>query len=189
MKTELNFPNPLVLAALESVAAKKDVRYYINGILFADQWAVATDGKLLLAYNHRQSIEKDVIAPISLFSKLGKRDAVAITIDGNQITLAQGGATKSADAIAGKYPDWQRLFPTAPTGETAQFTAEIYEKLSKIRKLLEPKADERLLYIRHNGSGPAVVSFADKDLVGLAMPYNTGGEVPEYCPPHSSANL
>jgi len=188
MKTELIFSNPSILAALEVASTKKDDRQYLNGILFTDQWAVATDGYTLLAYNHQQSVEKDVIAPVSLFSKLVKRQQVQIAIEDDKITVTQNNTTKTDSAIDGKYPDWRRLFPATLTGETAQFSAKIYEKLCKICKLLEPKADEHVPYIHHNGSGVAVVSFADNALLGLAMPYNTGDKVPEYCPPRIQSN-
>ena len=176
------------IKALLLAAAKNDVRYYLNGILFdvraTDAVAVATDGHVMLAvpitpepdendethYLPGQFIvPRDVlesIKPNKIFPLFFTFDAAARTV-----TIANAGTETTVKLIDGTYPEWRRAVPKTVTDMVAQFDTEYLATFGKIHKLLGGKYSPT---IRHNGDengggGAGRVMLAG-NAVGVIMP-------------------
>jgi hypothetical protein len=140
MKAHFCFPVDKLRAAL-ICAAKNDVRYYLNGILFARHGAgmvaVSTDGHRLSAiYSDERECEPDatelpesfaIIVPADVIAnacKAHKSRTVSVLLfeiqpaDGTAdaarlVTIgANAGESQfSAREVEGRFPDWQKVIP------------------------------------------------------------------------------
>lgn len=106
------------LAACRHAAADKDVRYYLNGVLFEPATArlVATDGRLLFACKlncEPVAGAAPVIIPNELIDTVlktaRKQNVAELTIDGQRLSFAVAGNTYAGEAIDGNFPDWRRV--------------------------------------------------------------------------------
>lgn len=158
------------LAALLVFSAKKDIRYYLNGICLEvdleGYTLIATDGHRIAAYRCTEpnDFAASVIIPNELAKLVGKVGDVEITIDTPNIELAVKGVSHRGAIIDGKYPEWRQAFPHDTSGETAQFNANYLGDLAKCGKELGAKWSHA---IAHNGSGAALIYFEDAFVVAL----------------------
>ena len=164
-----------VLKAMSILASKKDVRYYLNGVLVEanDQHTrlVATDGHILGVYQSPETAHNDeafsIIIPNEIIAKLDKKD--------NFLSNDEKG-NWSIDGISfvpvdGKFPDYQRVLPRAEmTNEVAQFNPDFIVRFQKVGKLLAKNA---VPTIAHNGIGSALVDIGLPNFVGVMMPMRT----------------
>ena len=109
--------------------AQQDVRYYLNGTLLETDGkllrTVATDGHRLaiaeaqLATGGKNVNAQQVIVPrkgiLELQRILGAEGNVEITIGSNHIRLQIGDIRFTSKLIDGKFPDYGRVIPAAPT--------------------------------------------------------------------------
>lgn len=109
--------------------AQQDVRYYLNGTLLETDGkllrTVATDGHRLaiaeaqLATGGKNVNAQQVIVPrkgiLELQRILGAEGDVEITIGSNHIRLQIGDIRFTSKLIDGKFPDYGRVIPAAPT--------------------------------------------------------------------------
>lgn len=176
------------IKALLLAAAKKDVRYYLNGILFdvraTDAVAVTTDGHIMLAvpiapelddngtgsyFPGQYIVPRDVlesIKPNKIFPLFFTFDPAARTV-----TIANAGTETTVKLMDATYPEWRRAVPKTVTDTVAQFDTEYVATFGKIHKLLGGKYSPA---IRHNGDnngggGAGRVILAD-NAVGVIMP-------------------
>jgi DNA polymerase-3 subunit beta len=113
------------LYATSFAAARQDVRYYLNGLLF--EWhdatliLVATDGHRLANVGLRADIAGEpgqAILPTETVAILAKIGAalgpapVTLTLHRNRLAVAWPGGDLVSKLIDGKYPDWRRVVPT-----------------------------------------------------------------------------
>ncbi len=122
------------LKFVSSAAALKDVRYYLNGVLFEVRpnrlTLASTDG-------HRMAVVEiaaetggrngDVIVPISdvklLLTAVKREDlpGLAVSLSGEGLTIEdRSGRNWPVKGIEGKFPDWRRV---APSGEAVATTS------------------------------------------------------------------
>ena len=177
------------LRALTVLAAKDDIRYYLNGVLIeyspTTTRVVATNGHVMGIYNDAQENEGSgsFIIPrsaLDLLKPANKLDQVCITREGTgagSISVI-GGASVNFTAVDGKFPDYVRVIPDKVTGEVAQFNPDYIADFKKAYKLLGAKT----FHIHHNGHGGAIVDFARDDFLGIIMPLRTGAENLVYNP-------
>lgn len=177
------------LRALTVLAAKDDIRYYLNGLLIEYSPTitriVATNGHVMGIYNDTQENEGSgsFIIPrsaLDLLKPANKLDQVCITREGTgsgSISVI-GGASVNFAAVDGKFPDYVRVIPDKVTGEVAQFNPDYIADFKKAYKLLGAKT----FHIHHNGHGGAIVDFARDDFLGIMMPIRTGAESLVYNP-------
>ena len=126
------------LRALQHASAKKDIRYYLNGILLEIQGGqlhmVATDGHvmahILISGENSNTpnwvdipdtqwiISGDEIAELLRSFDPGKKSIVCdrelfIDIDGEELVFRDVAGKRSykPDLVDGKYPDWRRVVP------------------------------------------------------------------------------
>ena len=176
------------IKALLLAAAKKDVRYYLNGILFdvraTDAVAVTTDGHIMLAvpivpelnengigsyFPNQYIVPRDVLESI----KPNKIVPLVFTFDpaARTVTIANAGTETTVKLIDGTFPEWRRAVPKTVTDKVTQFNAEYVASFGKIYKLLGGKYSPA---IRHNGddngSGGAGRVMLPDNAVGVIMP-------------------
>jgi len=113
------------LVALETIAPKKDVRFYLNGIHFRGKYSnlimEASNGHVAafvrgceLNAENTDLLDHDFILPVGVF-KASKTEikkspfaAVAYDSETRMITITHAGRSVSVQAIDGRYPDVNR---------------------------------------------------------------------------------
>jgi DNA polymerase-3 subunit beta len=164
-----------VLKAMSLLASKKDVRYYLNGVLVESNSQhtriVATDGHILGVYQTTETAHNDeafsIIIPNEIIAKLDKKDNFLSTNEQDNWVI-DGIAFTPVD---GKFPDYNRVLPrTDMTNEVAQFNPDFIARFQKVGKLL---ANNAVPTIAHNGIGSALVDIGLPNFVGVMMPIRT----------------
>ncbi len=132
-----------IFAAAMHVAGKKDVRFYLNGMLIepgADgAVCVATDGHrmLVIRTNVPWSLGA-MIVPRAACEHIAKIKApVQFEREGEQVAAVSGQAKFGFAPIDGRFPDWRAVFPSEqndlhPTG----FDPILLEGVMKAAKVL-----------------------------------------------------
>lgn len=164
-----------VLHAMALLAAKKDIRPYLNGILV--EWnstttrVVATDGHKLGIYNlpnQNNPTSGSVIIPLDALAGL-KGDVI---IGANTLTTAD--SVKTFTPVGGRfpdYPDYARLVPKEKaSGIAGNFNGDYMAQFQKVAKMLGKKGDNAVFY--HNGERDAtkVRVNGDDNFLGVIMP-------------------
>jgi len=177
------------LRALTVLAAKDDIRYYLNGVLIEYSPTitriVATNGHVMGVYNDTQENEGfgSFIIPrsaLDLLKPANKLDQVCITREGTgsgSISVI-GGASVNFTPVDGKFPDYVRVIPDKVTGEVAQFNPDYIADFKKVYKLLGAKT----FHIHHNGHGGAVMDFDLANFLGVMMPLRSSVSLESYNP-------
>ena len=177
------------LKACLKIAAKKDVRYYLNGVLVnavtpRKVVLVATDGNRLIAINadtnDTESSEiKQLIIP---------REAIDAAIKGNKdkyIFLKSLGDNQYAlnntmfTAVDAKYPDYERVIPGDPVNYVDQKLARFNPKY-----LLDADEAMKLIhgsngFLMQRGTDAAIQFVDDSKAVIVIMPLRDKDE-PRY---------
>ena len=184
---EIGF-NPKWLKAAATIAAKRDIRYYLNGVLVEvfekEARLVATDGHRMMIL--RKLVEgctpARIIIPTAIIdllkpsNKLGlsKVDAV-LHYEPNSINarLQYFDIGIQFKAIDGKYPDYTQTMNKAsmPSGAIGTFNAMYIADFHRAVKLAF--GTDRLYspHIWHNGEGPAGVTYrGSEEFFGVVMP-------------------
>lgn len=177
----MNIPAKYLKAAL-IFAAKKDVRYYLRGVLFEVQNGqarlVATDGQILGVFQLGECSLPDtqIIIPRERLETI-KLKADEVTLrpgDGKTCALVYAGDEYTFTAIDGRFPDYRRVIPSGVmSGESAQFSSELIVVLDKAYKVLNPSSKWNMPYISHNGLSGALVDLNDDNFLGVIMPLKT----------------
>lgn len=170
------------IKALLTIAAKKDVRGYLNSICIdvreSDAVAVATDGHKLLAValtladdapalvSGRYIIRREALESVKPVLKR----SITVTIDptARAATIDNGSAATTTPLMDATYPDWRKVVPLTVSGEVAQFNADYIGAFGKVQTLLGGKYSPGIL---HNGNAAARVVLTG-DAVGVIMPMN-----------------
>lgn len=160
------------LNAMLNLSGKKDIRYYLNGVLVQVHEnrlrLVATDGHVMGIYQDEIASDDSfqIVIPNEIISKLDKKQ--------NNILTNADGVWKidniSFAPIDGQYPDYMRVLPREPlTKEMAQFNPDFITRFHKVAKGFGFKAG--LLGITHNGQNAALVDIGmPLNFVGIMMP-------------------
>lgn len=132
-----------IFAAAMHIAAKKDVRFYLNGMLIEPSATgavcVATDGHRLLVI--RTNVPWSLgamIVPRAACEHIAKIKApVQFEREGEQVAAVSGQAKFGFAPIDGRFPDWRAVFPSErndlhPTG----FDPILLEGVMKSAKVL-----------------------------------------------------
>lgn len=171
----MNFEIPK-LAWLKAVmlAAKKDARNYLNGVMVRNGELAATNGHMALIIKSdsiksdgEYIIGNDTIKLIINVHKFIKGD--------NPVKVAHGMTTRNMISIIpidGKFPDVNRVIIQDPSGEIGHFN---YEYLLNCRKANNVFLGHNHPWIKlqHNGQAGAKFESEDEDgnkLIGVVMP-------------------
>jgi DNA polymerase III sliding clamp (beta) subunit (PCNA family) len=159
------------IKALLAVAAKSDVRFYLNAICIdvreSDVTLVATDGTILLAVPV-VPIEPMPVGEYILdraHAELIKGKECMITIEDGKIKISGKDGVLPFAPVDGKFPNWRSVTPKESSGEVAQFNPELVGRIGKAFDLLGAPFPT----IHHNGKAGAKVS-SDCDALGIIMP-------------------
>lgn len=174
-------------------AAKNDIRHCLNGICLQvggnKGFAIATDGVILGVFRlHLPDPleETEVIIPRDILENAKcTATAPAISIIINQavgdygstraISVQQGAAEWRGTSSPGPFPNWRRVIPENVSGEPANLSVAVYEKLCKAAKL--PKGTKEPAFILgQNGTGASIVRLQVDDFIGVVMPMRVDKE-------------
>ena len=178
------------LDAMLLIAAKNDIRYYLNGVYI--EWnnaltrAVGCDGHRLAV--KQQFVEDNagagsIIIPRDVIERLPKRpknDAiVSITCtgveDSKRWAIVAGGVTINFTPYDDKYPDWRCVTHGIKTsGEAAGFNLDYLMSFEKAGVILgggKLRAGGSRVRVHHNGRDGAIVTLDGIDgFAGVVMP-------------------
>ena len=186
------------LAAMKLFAAKKDVRYYLNGMLLEigsrESRLVATDGHVMAIIRLdfcRPGPTQQVIIPIEALKgiKRGRGDATITLSDSgsNVVDLRIESPTWqwACQSVDAAYPDWRKVLPEKVSGEVAQFNADYLAAFQDAAVMLSGG----LITVGHNGTGGALISINNDDFVGIIMPIRQKFEALTGSPAWASESL
>lgn len=174
----MNFEIPKLawLKAVMLAAAKKDIRYYLNGVMVRNGEMAATNGHMLLLIKSESIksdgeyiIDNDTLKMLLTAHKGIKGDTRIEVIDG---MTATGNSKIHITPLDGKFPNIHRVIPQEPSGEIAHFNAEYLLVCQKANgEFLDHKYP--WIKLQHNGLAGAKFESEDEDgnkLIGVVMP-------------------
>ena len=186
MKANFEIPIEHVRAAL-IVAAKSDVRYYLNGVCFSLDpekgrvLTIATDGHRLLVLRATSAlaeceagefiVPRDALEDAAKGVKAGTAINVSLDEDGRVglTTLKRQLTTRRVDA---RFPEWQRVMPYNPSGEPAQYDPAYIADFGRVASLFGKSG---WIDVGYNGLSPALVTFGTTpDAIAALMPLRMG---------------
>lgn len=174
----MNFEIPKLawLKAVMLAAAKKDVRYHLNGVMVRNGEMAASNGHMALIIKSgdiksdgEYIIYNDTLKMIVTAHKSIKGDNRVEVVD----SMTTTGINKiSITPVDGKFPDVNRVIPQEPSGEIAHFN---YEYLLACQKANGEFLDHKYPWIKLQHNGDKGAKFESEDdagnkLVGVVMP-------------------
>lgn len=124
--------------------AKKDVRYYLEGMCFRpDGKVAATDGHTLAVSNHDNEITHPVIVKVHKLpsrcfhhAEIDTETKIVTLMDKNGVRVG----VAMCDVIDGAFPDVDKVIPKSTEAvEKIQFNAGYLARIEKCAKLINPK--------------------------------------------------
>lgn len=178
------------LQAMQQLASKKDIRYYLNGVRVEfnnlKTRLIATDGHKLGLFNYDSTqnsgigaltIHNDFIDQLPKVTKAQNDLIMTIWQDQENLTLwhcIYGNTKTQFVEIEGKYPDYSRvLAPIKTSGQPGQFNDIFLSQFKKCGLLLTwIKKDYFFPEIIHNGNSSAIIQLPTllDQFVGVIMP-------------------
>jgi DNA polymerase-3 subunit beta len=169
-----------LLRAVLHLAAKGDMRYYLNGVFFEVSenrtLLVATDGHAMgiaaSAWGGNTLSENLIIARDVIEMALRAKTPEVVLQKRDDGTWQLGSV--SFTPVDGKYPEWRHVVPKQCSGELQQFNPLILAKFAKSRSELSREKGESAgssITLSHNGEAGALVSIGqDDEFFGVVMP-------------------
>jgi DNA polymerase-3 subunit beta len=171
------------LHGMAIAAAKKDVRYYLQGILIECQQGkparlVATDGHILACYDtgHECETTASAIMPLDALKQIPKKGSVEIIMTPQEgkpaeFTIKTGAAVLQVFAIDGRFPDYRRIIPTElPTEQsTALYNPDLLLRLRKCAETVLDLKNTHALPLYQTGDN-AAMTWCGNNWAGVAMP-------------------
>ena len=169
------------LKAALLMAPKKDIRYYLNSVLFrmhnGKLHTVATNGRTMLLGRTDpmwigEPCEIDIIIPRETVQDAikiaGKNRFMDLLVTNDSYSL--GGL--SFKPIEAKYPDYTRVIPNSCSGELGQYDADL---LSAAQSALRVWHDDKNLapYFHHNGGSCGIMTRRHELVFIAVMPWRT----------------
>ena len=182
------------LKALNLFSAKKDVRYFLNGLHIDGRYITATNGHVLMRIKHHWPVEQSFVLdsgvtvsnPILMTSR---KLPNAILNFSNDCTVLKENWVQSVELIHGdnqnsqkleiidgQYPDIERVIPKVGDLETsnAVIQGQYLELIGKTAKLLDPKTKAVGCRIVGNKNEAQLVKINGRDDVEIVvMPMNS----------------
>jgi DNA polymerase-3 subunit beta len=188
------------LKAMSRIAAKSDIRYYLNGLHVVQDnrgtYIEATNGHMLgrlLIDETPNANPCSVILPLDSVKTLaatGKkgRETVCFTVDGVKISaINPQGETMIFQAIEGKFPDCDRVVPTLTSDsglEPSTYNPEYIAAFYDCAKDLGSSCKGITVQIKQRGNDSGIVNIDSEPLfVGIIMPMreHASVNVPTWC--------
>lgn len=168
------------LQAVALAMANKDIRYYLNGVLFeldndGGYRLVGTDGHRMHIVCKRKSQAVDsVIMSRDTVCHILKQKVQACLIEiipgaTRQIKVVTGAGFITVPEVVGKYPDYRRVMPTkVHQTEASHYMPSYLADLAKAQKILGTKNQNG--YIAQQGKSSGVYVSNDKSFYAVIMP-------------------
>jgi DNA polymerase-3 subunit beta len=169
------------------LAAKKDVRYYLNGVLVErrgyDVFIVATDGHVLGALHSQRDKQADAGGDASLIipreviegiDKRGMPDAILSQDGEDSWRLVTSVKTIPFTPIKGEFPRWRDAIPKhAQMGAPDQFDPRLLVMFDDVARILKRPPWGPCVNLAFNGAGRAarVHIQGEPEFVGVVMPF------------------
>jgi len=197
------------IAALSLFCGDAEYREYFGGICFevgyTESRLVATNGDILAVARIQENTKNfifpilNMTVPVHLFESIKPSGMVKIEIgeqilryssDGTEImsnhypvTVTYDGLTISGNSLDTPFPNWRKVVPKKVSGEIAQFNPNYIGMLGKVQEILNPDVDATFVGIGHNGKGPALVEFSDRNFIAVVMPttHEAPSTAPDWC--------
>ena len=183
------------LKALKLFVAKKDVRYYLNGVYVEfnkyNTIFVATDGHRLLStavYHNEVQHGRDtlgVIIPIETIDALLKvkstlgAASISLEVENNvvkKIHVVNDVVRLEARPIEGKYPDFRRVFPESVSYEAGNYDFAYLDDFNKAAQYISGVKNQKAS-LSQNGNKAALVDIDCIDCAGVIMPLNVQSKI------------
>ncbi len=185
------------IRAMLHLAAKKDIRYYLQGInVVRDNrgtYIEATDGHILgrlLVDAIRSETKQNVVLPTDALAKLkGTKKTgdewLHFSVEGLSVECITGDATIRFSAHDARFPDTDRVIPLVINPENnkpATFNPDLLVRFVDLSEELYGK--RAVPAVLQQGTMCSIVSFCDDDsFIGVMMPFRetTPAKVPAWC--------
>ena len=175
------------LHGMAIAAAKKDVRYYLQGVLLECRGGlparlVATDGSILAAWQSEAiaAHDADAILPLEFIKQLPKNGIISVTLMDqgerpHQVTATTGNAVLQSLAMDGKYPDYRRILPDAEdiTEPTAgHYNPELLKRLNDCARMVLGLPKKSMAGFYQRGLADAALAYVPgvDTWAGVVMP-------------------
>jgi len=169
-----------LLAAVALARSFEETRYYLNGVLFHDSVAVATDGHILTkATNGNDNGPGQRIMPVSkkAITAMKNRKADHVVFDNDTLTvfseIEEVMHIEPSKEIDGTFPDYMRVIPHDP-GEvhTGAFSAIVLKTICETAAVLGK--DVPISMVGKTKGDPHNVTYHGYDgIMSTAMPIRT----------------
>jgi hypothetical protein len=188
MTQTITIADPALFCAAMLCVSKEETRYYLQGVFIQPATGggillTATDGHTLFhAHDPAGTTDRAaIVAPDK-----GKLPAPwakdgMLTIDTAQGVMRHttGGLTTGCREIDGSFPEYSRVIPQEFSGEVGQFNPTLVARFGDIANILGKGDFPGVVW---NGNGPALVTFARRDCLGMMMPIRANA-VPDLSKP------
>ena len=186
------------IRAMLHLAAKKDIRYYLQGInIVRDNrgtYIEATDGHImgrLLVDGIRSDTKQNVVLPTESLSKLkGTKkqgeEWLSFSVEGFAVECIDSQSTTRFSAHDARFPDTDRVIPMVFKDEDVKpstFNPDLLVRFMDVSEELYGK--RQIPMVLQRGSQSSIVSFPQMDdaFIGVIMPTREYAlaKVPEWC--------
>jgi DNA polymerase III subunit beta len=172
------------LIASLGLAAKGDIRYYLNGVFF-ECWPnetrlVATDGHAMGIFRDEQDnvfdgatptvkfiLPRQAIESLKLTKSETQKYTLTIELDGRAGTIIANNTRIMFETVDGQFPDYRRVVPAKTDGMPGQIDPELLARMKKVSLTLGDA--KGYLHVAHNGKGAALVTLHHNNFVGIVM--------------------
>jgi DNA polymerase-3 subunit beta len=172
------------LKAVSLFAAKKEIRYYLCGVLVEstplETRLVATDGHTLGVHRSEAKgdnqgtfngiIPLDIVSAILKFKSPVKNDDIPVTLtvsDNGEIRADYCGNSLLFKCVDGRFPDYRRVVPSQISGEKAFFNPDYLLRVRDASKFLGVAFS-----FGYNGDSPSLATIGGS-MVAVLMPLRT----------------
>lgn len=186
------------LKAAQLMAAKEDVRSYLNGVLVSVKNGLAvmcgTNGHVMFLAKHDTFEGKNTydckpfiwefIIPHELLDPIKSNGDVSLEYNEETkvIEIKQGSLTISGKAVEGKFPDPFKIIPDTLSGEEAYFMLD-YLKLAHRAAKLATGLKTPFCNMRSNGVKVGLYDCFQEHILILVMPARDNGSFKDYVRP------
>lgn len=171
------------LKAASLFAAKKDIRYYLQGVLVEstplETRLIGCDGHTLGVHRSEAKgdnegiftgiIPLDIVAAILKWKSPVRNDdiPVTLTVSGNEIRADYFGNSLLFKCVDGKFPDYRRVVPSELSGEKAFFNPDYLIRIRDASKALNVS-----FAFGYNGDSAALATIGE-NMIAVIMPLRT----------------
>ncbi len=172
--------DPRLLCAALLFTSTEQTRPYLHGVYVEPAQGggvllTATDGaKLFHALDEGGQCDRAAIVvpeKTKLPAVWQRKGAIWIDTEAGTMRHDGAGVIMGAREDDGIFPGYRRVVPREYSGEVAQFDLAQFAAFAAVAKIL----GDRAVRVSHNGSGPALMTFADEPrCYGVLAPYRAG---------------